>query len=423
MGVFLTAEAALQRVGEVDKLHAVAPFWEESQAAFPVGGPDFLKPVSIHENRMWCGFDEEVEAVLVRVAAAIREHPALVRLAWHCWWRLYEGEGETAFDGWPDFEAALGDDRGVFYLLVGIGEVPRMRALHTAWGIPEAVTRETCQEPNAFCYNHTQMHGGRIGIARSTLFWLRHYTREPYFRLGRLEFWLKPFGENIRVFRRRSSDEVAALAPEGERFDAQGFMPVESAPAAEGDWLSTYQETPGWVEGNPILPTGRAVSTLLRLNLGEWERVLEPGRWVLDMHIPAGGKMSPEAVRESMMTAREFFAKYFPDKTAAGFVCWSWIFSPVLDQILPEESNLVKNMHEVYLFPYASDPQDGLGFVFYQDNIDLTTAPRKTSVQRAFLDYLLAGKNWRAGGMFYLMDDLDDYGKQVYRHKRLFTVI
>jgi hypothetical protein len=386
-----------------------------------VGGPDFLKPELIRENRMWCGFDEEVEAVLLRVAAAIREHPALVRLAWHCWWRLYEGEVETAFDGWPDFEAALGDERGVFYLLVGIDEVPRMRALHAAWGIPEAVTRETCQEPNAFCYNHTQMHGGRIGIARSTLFWLRNYTREPYFRLGRLEFWLKPFGEEIRAFRRRDNGEVIALAPEGERFDAQGFMPVESAPAAEGDWVSTYQETSGWVEGNPILPTGRAVNAILRLNMAEWERVLEPGCWVLDMHIPAGGKMSPEAVRESMMTAREFFAKYFPDKPPVGFVCWSWIFSPVLDQILPGESNLVKNMHEVYLFPYSSDPEDGLGFVFYQDKIDLSAAPRKTSVQRAFLDYLLAGKTWRAGGMFYLMDDLDDYGMQVYRHKRLFT--
>ena len=98
-----------------------------------------------------------------------------------------------------------------------------MRALHAAWGIPEAVTRETCQEPNAFCYNHTQMHGGRIGIARSTLFWLRNYTREPYFRLGRLEFWLKPFGEEIRAFRRRDNGEVIALAPEGERFDAQGL--------------------------------------------------------------------------------------------------------------------------------------------------------------------------------------------------------
>jgi len=43
------------------------------------------------------------------------------------------------------------------------------------------------------------------------------------------------------------------------------------------------------------------------------------------------------------------------------------------------------------------------------------TAPRETSLQRAILDYLQAGNVWRAGGMFFLMDDLDRFGRQWYR--------
>ncbi len=414
----LTAEAVLREIGELDHLAAVAPFWDESQAEYPEGGPAFLQPEAIRENRLWCGFDDGVEIDLLRVAKIIVEHPALARLAWHCSWRLYDGQEEAQFYDWPTLEKALGNDCGIFYLLVGIAEVPKMRALHTAWGIPEAVTRETCQEPNAFCYNHTQMFAGRLGIARSTLFWLRHYTREPYFRLGRLEFWLKRFGEDLRVFRRKESGEVVALAAGGERFNEEGFMPVESVPAQDGDWVSVFEEGEGTVVGHPILPTGRGVKQTVRLNLAEWEPVLGPGSWVLDMHIPAGGKMTPEACRESMMRARSFFSQYFPDQPPHAFVCWSWIYSPVLDQILPDESNLVKNMHEAYLFPYPADSEDGLGFVFYQDKIDLTIAPRNTSVQRAFLEYLLAGKTWRAGAMFFLLDDLDDYGTKVYRNKR-----
>ncbi|NLZ63049.1 MAG: hypothetical protein GX902_04505, partial [Lentisphaerae bacterium] len=42
------------------------------------------------------------------------------------------------------------------------------------------------------------------------------------------------------------------------------------------------------------------------------------------------------------------------------------------------------------------------------------TFPRETTLQKKILDYLQQGKRWRCGGMFILLDDIDQFGKQIY---------
>jgi len=196
-------------------------------------------------------------------------------------------------------------------------------------------------------------------------------------------------------------------------------MPVDEEPVSANEWTSNWKEEHGKVSANPINPLGWVVREPVSLDLSEWDCVLAPKDWVLDMHIPAGGKMSPDACQDSLARAKGFFQKYFPETPPKAVVCWSWIYSPVLDQVLPPDSNLVKNMRESYLFPYPSDARDGLGFIFYQDEINLTTAPTQTSVQRAFLEFLNRGKRWRCGAMFYLMEDIQFYGSQVYRRQSI----
>jgi hypothetical protein len=72
-------------------------------------------------------------------------------------------------------------------------------------------------------------------------------------------------------------------------------------------------------------------------------------------------------------------------------------------------------MRELYLFPVPSTADAGLWFIFFQNTFDPATAPRDTSLQRAVLDYLAAGNRWRVGGMFFLLDDLGEFGRQHYR--------
>lgn len=408
----------LEPLGEGHALAVVSPLWPESQAAMPPGVLPFLAPEAVRRCRDLAGFGPEVEPVLLRTAARIQADPALRRLAWHCAWRLLEAPEPSSFGDWPELARALGNDCGVFYLLVGLACVPRVEAHHRSLGVPAGVTRETCLEAYCFSLNYREASGGRLGLPRQQLYWLRHYTRERYFRLGRLEYWLRPYPGGVHVYRHRRSGEILALAEEGARFDAAGYLP-RLTDVADPTVLreAAYSVTDAAVTGVPITPWGRALPRTVTLALADWERVLTRGDHCLQVHIPAGGGLSPAACVDSLSRAVEFFARHFPAEPAGAIVCGSWIYNPDLEVFLPEDANLVRHLSEVYLYPIPSGGTDGLWFVFLQDPFDPATAPRRTSVQRAVLDFVTRGNPWRCGGMFLLTDHVRQYGTRYYRSR------
>ena len=144
--------------------------------------------------------------------------------------------------------------------------------------------------------------------------------------------------------------------------------------------------------------------------------VLNENSEFLDLHIPHGGKMNIKVCLDSFQKAFSFFATCFPESNPVAITCKSWIFNTQFEELMPE-SNLAQLMREVYLYPVKSTGRDGMVFIFGKpDYSDLARAPRNTSLQRAFLQILEAGKNLRCGGMFLLKEDLRHFGKQFYRN-------
>jgi hypothetical protein len=413
----IAVETVLKHIGEEDCFEALRVEWQESQAALPQDGIDFLQAKTVREALEYSGYTAEGAAPAVALAARIQTDPLLAALIWHYAWRTFESLDEHWFSGFPRMGKYFGEEAETFFLLVGSAMVPRVRALHQAWGIPPEVTQDTCRQLWSYSIHAGGGTPGKTGIPLGLLFWLRHYTREPYFRLGRYEFWLKRMEWEYFICRSRLSGQVVALAPGGARFDAQGYMPADWEPEQAGDWRSTLEVNEKTARGYPISPLGHALPQAITLDLDEWQPVLGKGDWVLDMHIPTGGGMSPEAVHASWRRAAEFFPHHFPERPPKATICWSWIYNPGLAEILPPESNLVRNLGDAYLLPVESGPHEGLNFMFYQDHFDPQTAPRRTSLQRAILDYLAAGKRWRCGGMFYLLEDFDRLGQEVYRRR------
>jgi hypothetical protein len=413
----LELRKVLQYLGEEQSLDAIKIEWEKSQAVFPTGDLAFLMPEEVRSNLYYCGFGADALEPALHAAAYIRSDPNLTALAWHCYWRLYHSNDPAIhwFIGWPQLRQVLGSNSGLFPLLVGIAMAPLVREFHKKMEIPDKITRETCLEPYSYSLNYKEMTGGELGLIWSQLFWLRHYTREKYFRLGRFEFWLKPLGMDFRVYRNRNTGEVAALAQDEACYDATGLSVNDQECELPGQWHAQFRAADNQVIGNIIHPRGYVISQPVTLDLNEWQLILQPGDWVLDMHIPAGGGMTPALVHTSFHRAAEFFPRFFPTMAPRAYVCSSWIYNPGLVDILPPESNLVSNLSDAYLVPVVSGPEDGLGFMFYQEKFDAQTAPRKTSLQRAILDFLSRGGRWRCGGMFYLLEDLDMLGTGFYQ--------
>ncbi|MBO0826597.1 MAG: DUF5596 domain-containing protein [Streptosporangiales bacterium] len=139
----------------------------------------------------------------------------------------------------------------------------------------------------------------------------------------------------------------------------------------------------------------------LQFNLARKER--NQGGLYLDQpllgtHVPElGGPMTPEACDASFEAARPFFDRHFPEHCARVAVCTSWLLDPQLAEYLPEKSNIVSFMRRWRIIDEVLEPADAsmLEFVFRRDEQPLDELPRDTTLERAVVAHLKAGRHWR----------------------------
>ncbi|MCC7492031.1 MAG: DUF5596 domain-containing protein [Fimbriimonadaceae bacterium] len=385
--------------------------WESSRATCPAV-PFFLDPAFIATAREQCGQSAAHQDELLATAAVIRADRALTLLAWHCHRLLFELLDYQQVQQWPALTARLGDQAGQFYLLVALSEQPAVWAQHAALGVPREVTLETLRQVTEFTEFYRRMTGGRLGVPQQNLYWLRHYTAGRLYRLGRFEYMIRPYGHHVE-FWRRTDGLTVALANDGLRFTVDGYR--DASAEHHDDWVSQLTVTAEAVSGHPIDPRGWACRQRLTLPTTDWRRVLADGDAVLDLHIPAGGAMTPERAVDSLRRAAEFFARQFPETPCRAIASGSWIYGNMLEQIRLSSTNLVDFQRELYLLPIPSNPTSGLWFVYQGGERDLANLPRHSSLQRGVADFLAAGGTWRVGGMTVLVDDLPHLGRQHYR--------
>lgn len=121
------------------------------------------------------------------------------------------------------------------------------------------------------------------------------------------------------------------------------------------------------------------------------------GNPCLGVHIPESGPLSPEACDASFQGAREFFPRHFPDESYRIATCGSWLLDDQLAEYLPASSNIVRFQHRFQLLP-GGRPCDGeiISFVFRRNDARLDDLPQRTTLERAIVAHLRAGRHWQA---------------------------
>lgn len=128
---------------------------------------------------------------------------------------------------------------------------------------------------------------------------------------------------------------------------------------------------------------------------------------VLMIHIPPIGPLDAQSSQESIAAATRMFDSWYPDEPRTAFVCTSWLLDPQLAEYLPAESNILRFQRRFTLLPLLppADPSEGdrelmrLGLqVAPPDGAltaeDLARVPQQTTLQRAFVTHLRAGRHW-----------------------------
>lgn len=122
-----------------------------------------------------------------------------------------------------------------------------------------------------------------------------------------------------------------------------------------------------------------------------------PGDPCLSVHIPDYcGPLSPQVCEDSFAAAREFFARHYPGDYRIA-VCASWLLDTQLAEYLPADSNIVQFQHRFTIRTYPANDRTIVRFVFGPDKVDLDELPRHTTLERAIIDHIKAGRHWRAG--------------------------
>jgi hypothetical protein len=118
------------------------------------------------------------------------------------------------------------------------------------------------------------------------------------------------------------------------------------------------------------------------------------GDYVLNCHIPDSGPLTPEGVRESLRRAKPFFDEHFPDEGPYELAtCDSWLIDEQLIEMVPG-SNIAKFVALWHPFGEAENGDGAvLNFVFRRPDAQVDDLPTTSSLERAIVAHLKAGKH------------------------------
>ena len=133
--------------------------------------------------------------------------------------------------------------------------------------------------------------------------------------------------------------------------------------------------------------TGR----LYRIGDMEYESARVKGRDVISMHIPTDAVFTEDKIRGSHEKALSFFSRYFPDQSGLDMICFSWLLSPIIKDMLKPDSNILKFQGHFDITDFRPDENGYRIWVFHTYGTDPSLFAEKTSLQRKMKSYVLDG--------------------------------
>ncbi len=374
--------------------------WQDSEP-FREENPFYLQPGYLEEACSFLRMDAEVSGVILAAARQFGQNPAWQRFLCHGRHVLRDAEryGYREFMALP---AEAGDD-GFCYVIAFLSALPEIREMHARRGVPEEITVATLADLERWIRIYRQWYG-RWGFGERN--WLFHPFRGNLFQLGRLQFLLDRFEDDMHLFRSPESGELRLLAPDLARFRPDGQFDGTNGIRAENPETAYFRETTEAFLGTLISPQSTVTGRQVSLGKQDWRKVLRKGDPALSFHIPASGPMDPGECRESFRRALDFFSRHFPDRPFRAFFSHSWLYDPQLADYLPEQSNIIRFQRMFYLYPLPQTDDRQIFERVFSRTFSFSEMPTpKTTLQKAVLEHVRRGGHWRTSGALLLPED------------------
>ncbi|MCL2773340.1 MAG: acyltransferase domain-containing protein [Oscillospiraceae bacterium] len=132
--------------------------------------------------------------------------------------------------------------------------------------------------------------------------------------------------------------------------------------------------------------------------------LLKKGDPFLNVHIPEGSKLTESACLDSFERAKEFFPKVLNYDFKA-FGCFTWLFDPEFEKLLPAESNILKFQKLFTMLENCGGETDeALRRVFVNiTRENIRDAQTDTYFRRTLKEYVQSGGKLRSGAGYRLI--------------------
>lgn len=355
--------------------------------------PPAYSPEILSEACRLCNISESDYEHLLSVAKKIASDKDLTIYA--C--TLYKEftEGCSSFSNHYRPEDKLGIDADHIFLLTVLSGMPTAYERYLAQGTPEDIIAATLDFTNNTRKNPPAGETA-VKILPLQLAYCRRYYKAEIFRLGRFHFTLSRDKRDLPVvlIKKKDPSQKVLLSADQVFYDDSCFVNTASP-----TWLTRASLDEKTISGHVINADGTTSHERTDFATAEWTWQYG-ARMVIDMHIPAGGGMSPELSRESLKKAFEFFAG-----KSSVIYCNSWILNPELKGLAGTD-NMTALMKMGHLFPVKSSDKEGMFFLFGKETDNISELPGNTTLQRSVIDFLQKGGKLRAGGIFFFADEI-----------------
>lgn len=113
----------------------------------------------------------------------------------------------------------------------------------------------------------------------------------------------------------------------------------------------------------------------------------------ISVHIPSDANLAPDSVSASMELFDAFLRRYYPERLHWDWYCESWMMSPTLHQLLPENSNILAFQKLFTVLQEDKNSSAVMDWVFRGCGTNLEQLPEDTALRRNLKRLLLKGGN------------------------------
>ena len=379
----------------------IAPYWQELCNNTDHNVPFFAEYDFYSKALEMAGAaTEEILSRIAGVAAILKKEKDLARFAAMLHYGFFLSPTLPPLGELPEADKFFGTNSGIFQLLIALSSLPIIRKKYAQMGVPEEFVRGAAAWIGGTVPIYAAAHKGVPGHSREQTFWLRFHADGKLFRIGRLEFLADTIPEWMpAVYVDTVTGETAVLARDQWRYDANGWRCLFlSTPAV---FTASLRTSNGFVYGTAINGNGiPATDKTVALDLKRWQPLCSPWDIIPTVHIPGGGGLTRDKVKESITEAFSFFRKYLNTEVKA-FVCNSWLLNTEWQQELPG-SNIALFQQTGIMCSQEISANSGLFFVYGSNSADPLQEPAPTSLHKAFRNLAANGKCLRNGVAMFL---------------------